>query len=310
MLRHQASLKTSSILAKLVGGASKRTSYLRKSGLANADKQSDLEDNDTDTDSGNVAHHQRADGRQEDEASLEGSILAITTPGSAKRSFLNTSQTEITNPVISPLSSVSSVSSLNSTNSSITVNSMCAITSNRGSCEQLMHSLSASCCTGPVFRQMHQVKNPQCTPSPSPTSGCGIRSRSATMPNRSVCQGSLDKDENDSLIIADCTQHEEQCPPLDQTDGQNNSYKVSEIINDSKDTQDNNQVNGQSDKDVEMKSSLWLGCDDGSIIIINCLNEYIDQSGDCNLCDLGQKNLSCNNLHSEIKLNAPVSDIR
>lgn len=304
MLRHQASLKTSSILAKLVSGASKRSSYLRKSTL-NPDKQSDLDDNDTDTDSGNVTHHQGEGKQQDDETSIDSNILALTTPGAAKRSFLNTSQTEMANPVISPLSSVSS---LNSTNSSMTANSMCASTPNRGSCELLVHSLSASCCAAPIFKQMHQTKNPHCTGSPSPTADCGIRSRSATVPNRTVCQGSFDRKDDECLIAADCAKLGDQCAPLDQVDN-SNSYKVSEIISDPKDLTVNPNDGGQ-EVAREIKSSLWLGCDDGSIIIINCLNEYLDQSSNCNICDLNQKNLNCGNLHSEIKLNAPVSDIR
>lgn len=128
------------------------------------------------------------------------------------------------------------------------------------------------------------------------------------MPNRTVCQGSFDRKDDECLIAADCAKLGDQCAPLDQVDN-SNSYKVSEIISDPKDLTVNPNDGGQ-EVAREIKSSLWLGCDDGSIIIINCLNEYLDQSSNCNICDLNQKNLNCGNLHSEIKLNAPVSDIR
>jgi len=293
MLRHQASLKTSSILAKLVGGASRKSSYLRKSNQTQ-DKQSDADENDTDTDQ---QYGQSTNTRQDDTFSVDSTILALTTPGASK-CVMTASETN--NAVISPLSSMSS---LNSTNSSMTVNSVCASSPNRSSCDLLAHSSSVNCCLKQSTAGQTPFAN-SCFESRPSLDECGIRSRSATVPCRKVCEYTLNS--NAAYYLANNT-------TLDDNSGDDQakkSYKVSEIIENAPNQEQNVDPDSrEAEIDDCVETSLWLGCEDGSLIIFDCLNDYLGDSGECNFCDLSQRTLNCGNVHSEIKLGAAVCDI-
>lgn len=295
MLRHQASLKTSSILAKLVGSATKHSSHTSSSRKTSQsqDKHSDFDDNDTDTDNGSIRQHRNS---KQDDNFLDNNISAITTP-SSKKCPANSSQTDMNNAVISPLSSVSS---LNSTNSSITVNSVCASSPNRSSCDLLAHSASVTCCTG-IITDPKPI-SPQCLLN-QPSIDYGIRNRSATVPCRALCSQSSDGSGNDAI---DCVEMKAE----GKIDNDKEWYKISEIIGDLDDKDGELENSKPIDGNTNFGSSLWLGCDDGSLLVIDCLTSQ-SENNSCNECDQNQQaNSSCGNVHSEIKLNASVCDIR
>lgn len=274
-LRHQASLKTSSILAKIVGN--KRYSYLRKSG----DKQaSDVEDNELDAEK-NKADSISARVKPADaESSSSDKNISGTGNLRADRCLLGSRE----NTVVSPLSSVSS---LNSTNSSLAVNSVCTSSPNRS-------YLNLPADPSSVYRNDPIFISSSCLAS---TSDQGIRERSATVPSRAVSMLAYTNDE-----ICPGPRSKSSCSHV------GDSYRVSEIIETSADDAPEYSASDEAKLD-SLSSSLWFGCDDGTIILINCLSG--DQKGSgCNLCDPNIKSLGCNNLHSEIKLGAAVSDIR
>lgn len=292
LLRHQASLKTSSILAKLVMGAGKR-SYLRKS---NPDNKLQSDDNDTDNEGSQQPQDSSSLRRQEADNNLfDNNMLALTKSGIDKN-LLNTGESN--NQIISPLSSVSSLNS--STNSSMTVNSVCASSPNRSSCELLVHSFSASCCAGPATMRQTRMPTMHCAeilPDRKASDECGIRSRSATMPSQTILQ-QLNNQRYRCSIINSCELSSDKRYSQE-------SYKLCEIVGDSC-------LNEDENKRIEMSeenSSLWLGCDDGSLIVIDCLTKLSDNS-DCQVCDLNERNINCSNTHSEVKLDAAICDIR
>lgn len=297
MLRHQASLKTSSILAKLVGSATKHSSHVSSSRKSShgQDKHSDLDDNDTDTDNGSIKQNRNS--RQDDNFLDNNNMSAITTPGS-KKCPANSSHTDINNAVISPLSSVSS---LNSTNSSMTVNSVCASSPNRSSCDLLAHSASATCCTG--ILKDHKLIGSYCQITQDQID-YGIRSRSATVPCRALCSQTSEESGNDLKGCGESRTGE-------TANNDKEWYKISEIIGDMDDKEEKQKIDKfDDDGDMKFGTSLWLGCDDGSLLVIDCLTSQVENNS-CNECDHNQqRNLSCGNVHSEIKLSAPVCDIR
>lgn len=140
------------------------------------------------------------------------------------------------------------------------------------------------------------------------------------------------------------------CTNINANPNANNLYKVSEIIRDQKDelmankqtkVDNNNNINkeddnfkGQQGESLnfelasnshvatcsEDRASLWLGCDDGSLIIIDCLSSNNNKSSN-NAADEGggataipttstTATNSCQNVHSEINLGAPICDIK
>lgn len=317
-LRHQASLKTSSILAKLVSGASKGASHLRKSNARERD--SDLEDNDTDTDSGNISRsRRRVDSKQDDATSIESNILGLSVPNALGKH--STTVTQHQPEVISPLSSVSS---LNSTNSSMTVNSVCASLPNRRSCSILhLNWSSSTCCNFPVStRQPKPVKSineirDYYTSAAATTfdNGCGLRNRSATVPNRAQCFH-LTEPQEQSIMPSSFNAALRSSTGLyepSNTHVDSNQCNVSEILQDKLESSPASTGQCCGTPNIEptpkQESSLWLGCDDGTLLIIDCLSSN-DTSTECESCGTARKNSSCPNVHLEIKLDAQICDMK
>lgn len=406
LMRHQASLKTSSILARLVGGATRRSIQMRRSNEAR-DKSSDLtDDNDTDTDTGGGLQHRINSDESPTTAAAEQNIgQRVASQQLEPTAVLINNKNNNNSAVVSPLSSVSS---LNSTTSSFTVNSVCASSPNRSSYELLAHSYSTTCCVGGGGSGV----------SPPPTlltdshalsaafrgEVCGHRGRSATAPSRPLCGGPMVAGSltmlsppnetpngtrlthhrsfaivNPSTVSVHTTAMAKMNSMTTTTTTTSRAagrgYKVSEIVNDDAiaaaaeaakvidgDCLNQQQYHQQltsggdsttikrssscgggegSSRDLPtatssfagMNSSLWLGCDDGSLIIIDCLvaengdgtgNNYSDNpqrlarpnksnDNNDNSLDLGdqqQKTFTCGNVHSEIKLGSAISDIR
>jgi len=363
MLRHQASLKTSSILAKLVSGATKSSSYLRRknstSKRANSsEKHSDVDDNDTDTD--NSARVSRLM-KQDDSLSMESAnspiysgLNGLTIAMSAnpqqmikqQQKYQNNSNPNINNPIVSPLSSASSI---NTTNSSLTVNSACGSSHGHGSCTMLHHHpynghsmwSSTTCCFfDPKDRD--RIQNPsgdvvqplEC--SKSPVHGT-LRSRSATVPCRALCHYNS-YDHPDSYLITKCSNQADLEDGLKKlrdellagripAEPSNESYKVSEIIKETTDSSLPREIyrrgnsehmmngtskyssNDNSDIDEMDNSSLWLGCEDGSLVVMDCLSA--DQRDSFNVgLDITRETKDCGNVHCEYRLTAPICDIK
>lgn len=301
LLRHQASLKTNSILARLVGGASKRTSYLVRKPSTKKQK-SDQEDRELDNDS----NKNSASGKQlDDNSSIDSNILSFVAPS---KQHLNASISDVNNIMVSPLSSVSS---LNTTSSSITINSMCASATNRSNCDLLVHSYSTSCCFG-SYDSPSLMMPCAGTNTPVDQIEYGLRSRSATVPSRAAFteQGAqIDGGSQDATCQgANFVNSQEQIYGA----GPSEPFRVSEIVGDEDDRDDKSQFEDWSKDESSTdssSSSLWLGCEGGSLIVINCLPEYNWPNADCNFCDLDQRNLACNNYHTEVKLGASICDI-
>lgn len=275
LLRHQASLRTSSILAKLVG--SKR-SLKNKQG-------SDVEDTDVDPDKSKTDLFKQE--TRSDETLSNEKITSHSNSLTTERCLLGSRE----NTVVSPLSSVSS---LNSTNSSVTVNSICTSSPNR-SCHDLLPGSCTIYAPGSKF-----ISNPCCS-SLTTNEAQGIRERSATMPSQAISLLTYGKDDVERLCLD--PRSKSSCGYFEDR------YKVSEIVEpletaDQKDSRSRDEV---FDNDAD-GSSVWFGCDDGSIIIIDCLTN--GRGSTCQLCDSSSKSFNCNNHHSEIKLSASVSDIR
>lgn len=307
MLRHQASLKTSSILAKLVGGATKGSFYSRKAGSGGERHHSDADDNDTDIDAGSLKL--RSGSKPEDSSTIDN-LLALTVPG-ANKSVMNCSSPNVVT-IVSPLSSVSS---LNSTNSSITVNSACASSSNHGSCTLLNNQWSSiNCCAihglGAPSGQQQPEQQKQPNENCSPFDPCGIRSRSATMPSRALYQQLIDSNNDVCPLVNYANVDDGLDANCDNDNLQDQKYNVSAIIGDQIELlKDVN--HGKQGAENDNLCSLWLGCEDGSLIMIECLTATASSgSNDCNLCDQSQRDLVCRNVHSEIKLDAAICDIK
>lgn len=100
---------------------------------------------------------------------------------------------------------------------------------------------------------------------------------------------------------------------VDRNNNDENSYKVSEIVNDTIERCSGSLYNNNNRQyNDELHSSLWLGCDDGSLIMIDCLANGVSnrEGDDCDICDHSQRNMTCRNVHTEIKLGAPIGDIK
>lgn len=275
LLRHQASLRTSSILAKLVG--SKRINSKSKT-------RSELEDTDIEMDKSKMGPSKH--GTRSDEAISNDKPMSHANSLSIERCLLGAREST----VVSPLSSVSS---LNSTNSSLTVNSICTSSPNR-SCHDLLPEASSIYASDTKF-----ISNPCCSSLVGGESA-GIRERSATMPSQAIGNLSMVKEDLSRICLdprskSSCGHYE-------------NKYKVSEIQEANPlNSHDSSSQDEASDKE-QRGSSVWFGCDDGSIILIDCLAD--SKGSTCQLCDSNSKSLICNNRHSEIKLSASISDIR
>lgn len=283
LLRHQASVKTDAFLARIVGSTSRRSKKTKEK------KKRSSNSEEKEIDVSPEAHELEKDGARSESGSVMG--LAMTAP---PRSPFNNSNCDISKCIVSPLSSVSSLDSV--TNSSITINSACASSPNRSNTNLLAQAYSSSHCEGtfiPYESFAHETGHKH---------NNSIRNRSATVPSRAFC--------NQQHSCSDRKVHKSEGSEVPNCDVQ---FKVSDIGDSIPDEtgdpfQEHKDTKDEPSKIVK-ESSLWLGCDDGSIIIIDCLVNNI-QTTDCNLCDLNQRNLKCSNVHSEVKLNSLVCDIR
>lgn len=288
LLRHQASMKTNSIIAKLVGSSAKRSSN-----KSQEPKKLEVDDNDSEIELNDSNPDQRKDDDSNHINNDNTSLATLTTPNPEKHS-LNVSCGSVNRCVISPLSSMSS---LNSTNSSATMNSICM----GSDCNPnlLAHSCSVSCCD--------RASNPRRIKEETEHQiAQAIRSRSATVPSRA----SAHKADLSRLGLEHNAQYSSE---TNNFSGNEEQVKVSEIFDHPADETTDRAID---DLDLSGRPplnrndmSLWLGCEDGSIIIIDCLADDSHLSN-CNLCDLNQRSLNCSNVHSELKLNAPICDIR
>lgn len=294
LLRHQASLRTNSIIAKLVGVSSRRYSNPKKHRQRTEinktnEKIEKIENNNNTNETHNIENssieHRDFDKNKVDNFDAN-SISALTMPGSSKQMMDNSGGSDGAHRgVVSPLSSISSFNS--ATNSSMTINSVCTSSPNRSS-TNLFHSYSATSCDK-AFSY-----HPTCVGG-SKKADLAIRNRSATVPSRAFC----DQRRN--------------CPsPSCQRSDLANEIKVCDLSTGFVDVKSSNShpnVDNSKPANIESSSALWLGCSDGTIIIMNCLVNNV-QSTNCNLCDLNQRNLNCDNVHSEINLGFAINDIR
>ena len=344
-LRHQASLKTSAILAKLVGSAGKGYRQQRPSRATTAvtDKQSsDIDDVDTDNEFTNnpaTKQQQRNELQPDDLSSVHSNLLGsrLTKNNRHQKQSLNQSSASVNVPLVSPLSSVSS---LNSTYSSLTVNSACGSLPNRSLRDMFEDQ------AGDVSSKFGSSHNTAMTNSRAPIKGfemvgdlCRPRGRSATVPCRPVfyCSQSTSSSnerfgsplQSRTNIAIDDLRQKRQDSLSDQNQDalvsnasdEKPTYKVSDLVSDclvENHLEDSNQrIDDRYERYADdtttdnLRTSLWLGCDDGSIIIIDCLAGGREQT-DCSWCDPhnSSSKTDCGNIHSEIKVGAPVSDIK
>jgi hypothetical protein len=352
-LRHQASLKTSSILAKLVSSAGKGSSYLKRSsgqsGRAKPDlsrNPSDVDDNNKATDHADQQQQQNSGSRAADDKtssadSLQAATSVLAGPADSSSGFVQPA-----NSIVSPLSSVSSLNSSNS--SSMTVNSICVSTPMHGSCTRLHdhhhrpHWASTGCCpdrdNSHSFIGHHQHQSSSSREDVDhyeSGAGANMRSRSATVPSRAYCEQSRPSACN-FPAHQDCggapTASRYMEGPNELVGGgvsHNNSdkYKVNEILDDlgklSVSAGADNQTAqraGAPSKSASLEdqqTSLWLGCEDGSLIIINCLAPAEHSASACDVCMDNEDSAAppsssstCRNIHPELRLGASISDIK